>query len=180
MENLQTRTAASGESDKAFDSAGLIETCKLRFRTLEEAESVADFMMRFYPDPQRVLPGLHALLANAVEHGNLEIGYEQKTALIASGEWVAEIMRRLGMEEYRGRMAETVISRRENGIYAVITDQGKGFEWKRYMTVDPSRAGDSHGRGIALACAKSFDKVTYNEAGNQAVTFVSKRLRLQW
>ena len=179
MENSQTRFDMPGQGESE-SHINLIETCKFRFRTLDETEIMVGFMMRFYPDPERALPGLRALLTNAVEHGNLEIGYERKTDLIASGAWEAEVARRQELEEYRNRTAEAVISRRENGIYAVITDQGKGFAWKRYMTVDPSRAGDNHGRGIALACAKSFDKVTYNETGNQVATFVSKRARLQW
>jgi hypothetical protein len=164
----------------SFNAIDLIETCKFRFRTLEDAEHLAGFIAQLYQDPARVLPGVEALLVNAVEHGNLDIGYQQKSRLIAAGGWRAEIMRRQEDDDYRGKTVEVTLSRRQNGIYAVITDQGKGFEWRRYMTADPSRSSHSHGRGIAMACAKSFDKLTYNETGNQAVAFVSRQSPLSW
>lgn len=65
-------------------SFNLIETCKFRFRTLEEAESLAAFMAHCFPEPKRVLPGLAELLLNAVEHGTYDIGYERKSQLIES------------------------------------------------------------------------------------------------
>lgn len=42
-----------------------------------------------------------------------------------------------------------------------ITDQGEGFAWERYLEMDPSRAFDTHGRGIAMARMISFDSVEY-------------------
>ena len=48
------------------------------------------------------------------------------------------------------------------------------------MTIDPARAGDNHGRGIAQANTMSFDKLKYNEKGNQAVAYMSRKGRLEW
>jgi hypothetical protein len=48
------------------------------------------------------------------------------------------------------------------------------------MAIDPSRAGDNHGRGIAQANAVSFDKLVYNPRGNQAIAFVSGQAKLEW
>jgi anti-sigma regulatory factor (Ser/Thr protein kinase) len=127
-----------------------------------------------------VLPGLAELMINAVEHGNLEIGYERKSQLLESGTWKEEIARRLEDEKYWERSAEAVLSRKEDGIYFVVTDQGEGFNWQRYMMIDPSRAGDNHGRGIAQANAVSFDKLAYNAKGNQVVAFVSSHQQLEW
>lgn len=158
----------------------LIDTCKFRFSTLEEAESLAVFMAHIFPDPQRVLPGLAELLINAVEHGNYNIGYERKSQLIEAGTWRAELQRRQTLDEYRGKSVEVVITHKDNGIYAIITDMGQGFQWRRYMSIEPSRAKDNHGRGIAQANALSFDKLTFNEAGNQAIAFVSNLRRLEW
>lgn len=72
------------------------------------------------------------------------------------------------------------ITRKDKGVYVVITDQGKGFEWKRYLNIDPSRAGDNHGRGMAQANTLSFDRLTYNADGNQAIAYVGGRRELQW
>lgn len=161
-------------------SFNLINSCKFHFHTLDEAESLSAFMAHCFPDPQRVLPGLAELMFNAVEHGICGIGYERKSALIESGTLRAEVQRRQGMTECKGRIAEAVITHRDNGIYAVIADPGTGFQWRQYMTIEPSRARDNHGRGIAQANALSFDKLTYNESGNQAIAFVGKTPPLQW
>lgn len=175
----QTR-ALNEELGRHKSSFNLINTCKFHFRTLDEAESLAAFMAHCFPDPQRVLPGLAELMLNAVEHGICEIGYDRKSDLIDSGTLRAEVQRRQTLPEYQNRIAEAVITHKDNGIYAVIADPGSGFQWRQYMTIEPSRARDNHGRGIAQANALSFDKLTYNESGNQAVAFVGKTPPLQW
>jgi CheY-like chemotaxis protein len=172
--------ALSEELTRHKSSFNLIQTCKFTFRTLEEAESLSAFMAHCFPDPERVLPGLAELMVNSIEHGTYDIGYERKSELIESGTLRAEVNRRQTLSEYAERFVEALITHKDNGIYAVITDQGGGFNWKRYMTIEPARARDNHGRGIAQANALSFDKLTFNEKGNQAIAFVSKTPQLQW
>lgn len=178
-EASQTR-ALSEELTRHKSSFNLIETCKFRFRTIDEAESLSAFMAHCFPDAQRVLPGLAEIMINAVEHGTYDIGYEKKSSLIESGTLRAEINRRQAMPDYAARYVEAVITHKDNGIYAVVTDQGNGFNWKRYLTIEPSRAKDNNGRGIAQANAISFDKLTFNEKGNQAIAFVSKTPQIEW
>jgi len=161
-------------------SFGLIHTARFELRSLEEAEALAAFMAHCFPDPQRVLVGLADLLINAVEHGNLEIGYDRKGELLAAGVWRAEVERRLKLPEYKDRIVEALLTRKDNGIYAIISDQGKGFDWKAYMVIDPARASHNHGRGIAQAKAVSFDHMTFNEAGNRVVAFVGEGQALEW
>lgn len=161
-------------------SFNLINSCKFHIRTLDEAECLAAFAAHCFPEPERVVQGMAELMINAVEHGNLEIGYERKSELIEDGTWRAEIERRLSLPEYQSRVAEVTVARREDGVYLVVTDQGGGFNWQRYLTIDPARAADNHGRGIAQANALSFDRLTYNAQGNQAVAFVGQRKRLEW
>lgn len=170
----------SEELKRHRTSFNLIHTCKFTFHTIEEAESLCAFMAHCFPDPDRALPGLAELLFNAIEHGTYDIGYDRKSELIEAGTLRAEIVRRQGLKEYEGRVVEALITRKEDGVYAVITDQGKGFDWKKFMTIEPSRATDNHGRGIAQARAISFDRLTYNETGNQAIGFVSGTQDLKW
>ncbi|MFA5593541.1 MAG: response regulator [Micavibrio sp.] len=158
----------------------MMESCKCRFSTLEEAESLAPFLANCFPNPQRVFAGIAGLLLNAVEHGLYKIGYGKKTDLIETGTLRAEILRRQASPEYQGRHAEAVMMRKDNGVYLIVTDDGDGFQWKRYLTIEPARAKDHHGRGIAHAAALSFDKLTYNEKGNQAVAFVMAAQDLEW
>jgi len=124
--------------------------------------------------------GLIELTVNAVEHGNLEIGYEAKTKLLKNGELTQEIERRMADKKYAGRVVELVVVRKNGGVYARITDQGPGFDWRSYVSIDPARASDSHGRGIAQANAVAFDKLSYNESGNQVLAFMSDTPKLDW
>lgn len=175
----QNRTL-NEELGKHRASFNLIETCKFQFQTLSEAESLAAFIANCFPQPERVLPGLGELLINAVEHGNLGIGYETKTGLVESGIWRSEIERLQQQPHHREKKAEAIITHKTDGTYVIITDQGDGFNWRKYMSIDPARAGDNHGRGIAQAAATSFDKLTFNDKGNQAIGFVGKGGQLDW
>lgn len=175
----QSRILAD-ELGKHRASFNLIDTCRFKFQTLAEAESLAAFMANCFPDPERVLTGLGELLINAVEHGNMEIGYDKKTELLNTGLWRSEVERRQSMPPYNEKYVTATIAHKEDGTYAVIEDEGKGFDWHKYLKVDPARAGDNHGRGIAQANSTSFDKLTYNENGSQVVAFVSRRKKPEW
>lgn len=175
----QSRTLAEelGKHKTSFD---LIDTAKFKFRTLSEAESLTAFLANCFPDPERVLSGLGELLVNAIEHGNLGVGYDKKTELIDTGIWRAEIDRLQTLPQHSHKVCLATIAHKEDGTYVVVEDQGGGFEWQKFMKIDPARAGDNHGRGIAQANTISFDKLTYNEKGNQAVAFVGKDKQLEW
>jgi CheY-like chemotaxis protein/anti-sigma regulatory factor (Ser/Thr protein kinase) len=176
----EQKRSLSEELRRHRASFDLIHTVKFQFRTIDEAEDLAAFVAHCFPDPERVLTGLAELMINAIEHGNLEIGYEGKSQLLEQGTWKEEIARRLEDEKYWHRKAEAVLTRKEDGIYFIVTDEGNGFNWRKYMMIDPSRAGDNHGRGIAQANAVSFDKLAYNAKGNQVVAFVSGHQQLEW
>jgi anti-sigma regulatory factor (Ser/Thr protein kinase) len=116
--------------------------------------------------------GLTELLVNAVEHGNLGITYEEKTALNVSGGWQQEVDRRLAMPENAGKRVELRVERTAAELRFAIRDQGPGFPWKQFLNVDPRRAFDNHGRGIAIARAMSFDAIEYRGTGNEVVATV--------
>lgn len=56
-----------------------------------------------------------------------------------------------------------------------ITDDGVGFDWRPYMEIEPSRATQANGRGIAKANQLSFDQLSYAGKGNQVLA-VTKRI----
>jgi hypothetical protein len=143
---------------------GLMETCKFTFRTLEDIRALDDLLNKFFNDKKQAMTGIHALMMNAVEHGNLGIGYERKAELLVEGLWKEEIQKRLEEPEHIDKRAELVLTRKDGGTYIMISDRGPGFNWGDYLKVDPGRAGRKHGRGIALAYSLSFDKLTYNDA----------------
>ena len=151
---------------------GLVQILKCSFRTLEEAESLSSFLANFFSVPDRVITGISELMVNAVEHGNLGIGYDEKSILVKEGRLKKEIQRRLNDPEWMDRTATVVFERKENACYLQITDQGDGFFWKEFMEVDPARATHNHGRGIAMANVLSFDRLLYNDKGNQVTGMV--------
>ena len=148
---------------------GFLQSGIFRFRTMVEARELAPLLANGCPEPGRAVLGLVELLTNAVEHGNLGITYEEKSALDEQGRVDGEIERRLAMPEYANKYVEVAFSRREDSVEIIVTDQGAGFDWESYLTLDENRAFDSHGRGIAMAKIMSFDRLEYRGSGNQVV-----------
>lgn len=154
-------------------SFGFIDQADFTIRTIEDAENLACFLTNCFPNPDTTLPGLMSLLINAVEHGNLDIGYATKTYLIAKGKWRDEIEKRQESDQFSQRRVYVHLEENEDQILVQIKDEGKGFDWEQYLDIDPTRALDTHGRGIAQANKVSFDELHYNEKGN-CVTAITK------
>ncbi len=148
---------------------GLMEQSVFRFRTLEEAKTLAYYIASCFPEPERVVFGLNELLINAIEHGNLGIAYAEKTRLILSGCWLQEIDRRLAAPEHCEKTARLTFKATKDVISVQIKDDGKGFDWNKYLELSPDRATDPHGRGIAASRIMSFHSVEYLGAGNEVM-----------
>jgi signal transduction histidine kinase len=151
---------------------GLLHTGSFRFRNLEEGNLLAYYLARVCPDPERTIQGMLELLVNAVEHGNLEISYAEKGALILEGCWRDEVQRRLNDPAYRNRYVEIHFRRQDDLLSFTIQDQGQGFDWNQYLEFSPERAFDLNGRGIAMAGKLSFDHLEYRGNGNTVVATV--------
>ena len=77
------------------------------------------------------------------------------------------------MAKYSKRSVHVILERNDDEIRVIIEDEGNGFDWQNYMDIDPARALETHGRGIAQANKISFDELHYNDKGN-IVTAVAK------
>jgi hypothetical protein len=86
-----------------------------------------------------------------VEHGNLRIGYRDKTDLVANGTWLDEVHRRLSLPEHSAKFVEVTIKRSPTNLSVTVTDMGPGFDFQKYLGFDEERVFDNHGRGIAMA-----------------------------
>jgi anti-sigma regulatory factor (Ser/Thr protein kinase) len=114
---------------------------------------------------------LNEMLINAIEHGNCNITYDEKT------DWLAEhgIIDGLFME----RMKDPSIAERKVTFeYTIeptcskffIADEGDGFDWREVKdTSKEENLFELHGRGILMTKNVSRN-ITYNEKGNE-VTF---------
>lgn len=151
---------------------GFLEEGRFLIQTLEEAHTLSVLLAKACPDPNRNVLGLRELMVNAVEHGNLGISYEEKSTLHVNNQWLDEVQRRLALPEYRDKFVTVTYERTPQEIRFLIVDQGKGFDWKPYLTIEPSRVFDSHGRGIALAGKISFDMIEYRNRGNEVLAVI--------
>jgi sigma-B regulation protein RsbU (phosphoserine phosphatase) len=155
--------------NKGLDSLRLMENANFTFQTVEQARDLGALLAKTCPDPGATVIGLTELLINAVEHGNLGITYEDKSKLYASGGWSDEVKRRLALPDNAGKRATVSFERDDHVIRFVIRDEGTGFDWRSYLQVDPQRAFDTHGRGIAMAYRLSFTEIEYRGCGNEVV-----------
>jgi len=150
----------------------LLEEAHFTYRTIEEARGLAAVLARACPDAEATVIGLTELLVNAVEHGNLGITYDDKSALLANGVWMEEVARRLELPENRAKRVDVEFSRGDDELRFTIRDRGNGFEWTRYLEIDPRRAFDRHGRGIIMARHVSFSSIEYRGTGSEVVATV--------
>lgn len=154
------------------DALGMMQTARFSLATLAEVEVLSQFLAGSYPDPQRTLIGISELLINAVEHGNLGISYDEKTRLVTAGLWRGTVDERQKLTEHVNKKVDVVLQRKEDGIYLQISDEGEGFEWWRYLEIDPARATHPNGRGIALANKISFDRLQFTQNGSRVLAVV--------
>ena len=152
---------------------GTLQEAEFEFRTLAEARDLALELSRLCPEPERVALGLTELMVNAIEHGNLEISYDEKSTLCRANAWQLEVERRLELPEYRHRIAHIHVSRCPESLQFIVRDEGPGFSWRTFLGPDPERAFAPNGRGIALARELAFSKLDYLDPGNVVVAKVA-------
>ena len=144
----------------------LTRQARYHFRSPAEARQLAAMWSRFHASSAGVGIGLAELMLNAIEHGNLGITYAEKSELLAADRWHDEVAHRLAAKEFGNRQAELEFTREGAHVRFTIRDEGAGFDWRNYLEMDPARAFDSHGRGIALARQLAFASLEYQGTGN--------------
>ncbi len=122
-------------------------------------------------DANMVRIGLREIIINSIEHGNLNISFEEKTEAILNDRYFEFINERQTHPEYRDKRVkiEYLISA-SKAIYK-ISDQGKGFNHRKFLAAvseDPADLMMAHGRGINMA-KSIFDEVRFNSKGNQVL-----------
>jgi anti-sigma regulatory factor (Ser/Thr protein kinase) len=151
----------------ASDALKNLDSAEFNFRSHEEVNGIATLVAKATSDPERVVLGLSELMFNAVEHGNLGISYAEKSEFLLHGTWADQVASRLADPEYASRRAVLRFERIPGGTSFLVRDQGKGFDWSKYLTINPERMFDLHGRGIAISAASCFDQLEYHGVGNE-------------
>ena len=155
------------------NNLNLLRRAEFCCRTLSDARDLALLLADASLNPARTVVGYSELLINAVEHGNLGIGYDEKTWLNAEGTWTEEVARRLQLPEFTQKSVDVSFERSGSEIRILVRDAGKGFDWQVYMEFSPDRAFDNHGRGIAMAKCLSFDRIEYRGCGNEVLAILN-------
>ena len=112
--------------------------------------------------------GLYELIVNAIEHGNLELGFEEKQKLLESSpqDWMGVLEKRAGEERYRDRKVH-ITCRHERGTCEwVIEDEGRGFDPEAVPSCLGEGVEGLSGRGIFLA-RMQFDELSFLGRGNR-------------
>jgi CRP-like cAMP-binding protein/anti-sigma regulatory factor (Ser/Thr protein kinase) len=109
---------------------------------------------------------LFEMLMNAVEHGNCNISYNEKSAWLEEHGDIIELIRKKNTDE-------RVKSRRVYFSYTInpersrytIRDEGEGFDWRSYLASKQNEMA-LHGRGIMMTGVYT-ENLSYNEMGNE-------------
>lgn len=122
--------------------------------------------------------GIMEIIANAMEHGNLELSGDEKHQLKNQGEdvYLDELAKRAGMDKYKDRTVRVSASINSEVGMIHVADEGNGFDYENLPDpTNPENLFLPSGRGILLA-RSFFDKVTYQGKGNE-VTLVQYNQR---
>jgi len=157
------------EVDVAVKGLATLQTAHFEYKTIDEANHLAKILANTCAEPDAAVVGIAEILINAVEHGNLDIGYDNKTKLVANNGLYNELCQRIQTSPYKDRVVQVDFNRDGRFNTIVVEDQGLGFNWQSYLDFDPERAFDSHGRGIATAKLMSIDEIKYHGCGNKVV-----------
>lgn len=117
---------------------------------------------------ERLHVALFEMLMNAVEHGNCNITYEEKTRWIETHGDILNLIREKCFDPVirrkKVRFSYKITSERS---FYTICDEGEGFDWRSRMN-NPAQGRDlsEHGRGIIMT-GVYVENLVYNDDGNE-------------
>lgn len=145
----------------------LVQQAHFLIKTIEDAKSLSSVLAHIAPHPKETCLGLFELMLNAIEHGNLNISYLEKTELIKTDSLQKEIARRMALAENSEKRVVVIFNRTSEKLEFTISDAGNGFDYRPYLDFSIERAMDNHGRGIMIANKLSFDELEYRGNGSK-------------
>lgn len=179
MQEVRRRQRLSDEIGAHQSAFANIRILRMALSKPQEVEPVCSLLSSVHPAPDKVVQGIYELVQNAVEHGVLRFGLQEKQRLLGLGKWREAIEVRCVDPRYRGEVEATIL-RKDEALVLTVKDSGPGFAWRSHLTVDPSRSSALCGRGIARANTLIFDKLVYNETGNEATALMRLQQPAKW
>ncbi len=112
---------------------------------------------------------LSEALVNGIEHGNLGIGYQQKSDALRHNRYQQMLEERMADPECAGKSVLLEMNLNPEEATFRVTDQGTGFDWRnRPDPTLPENLLKENGRGLSIIFL-FMDGVSFNEAGNEIV-----------
>jgi CheY-like chemotaxis protein len=157
---------------------GMIYHRALGMKITNRLDLVGKIVDRLMLETEQVIPpadrlgihlGLVEMLTNAIEHGNLEITYQEKSQALEgpASQWDELVKQRCLAPACADRLVDLAFHLTKDRCEWLITDQGPGFDWQNIPDPhDPANLLAPHGRGILLTTLQ-FSEVTFIGAGNQ-------------
>jgi CheY-like chemotaxis protein len=109
---------------------------------------------------------LYEALANAYEHGNLGISFEEKSTVLQEPGGIERLVqKRLADPRLAERLIHVHVEYRKDCAVYEISDEGEGFDHRQQVDRPPAGATALHGRGITLI-RHYMDEIGWNEEGN--------------
>jgi len=112
---------------------------------------------------------LREIIINAIEHGNLNIGFDEKSQALLEGNYLEFLHKRQEDPRYNRKVIKIDYVLTDDYVAYRVTDEGNGFDHKKILEKpieELNEAHEQHGRGIYLT-KSVFDRIEYNEVGNQ-------------
>ncbi len=111
--------------------------------------------------------GLYEIIMNAIEHGNLEISFDEKCRAVETNTYGRLLQERLSNPSFSRRRVTIDYHMIPGELHYVVRDEGKGFNWRDWLYLDPSsNLLTPCGRGILLA-RSYLDRVEFNHGGTE-------------
>jgi DNA-binding response OmpR family regulator len=110
--------------------------------------------------------GIEEMISNAIEHGNLAIGFTKKSEALKKGNFGNLIKQKLRNTENSQKRIYISSHLTQKEFSITIKDQGRGFDWMNLPSLSSRSLHSYNGRGILLTKI-FFDEVIYNDIGNQ-------------
>jgi CheY-like chemotaxis protein len=115
------------------------------------------------------------MIINAIEHGNLEVTFEEKSRVLGEGIYTEFIARRQSDPAYENRRVRIEFTVDPNEAVYTISDEGAGFDHRVFFSkeiADVNIPMKLHGRGMIIS-KKIFDEIRYKDPGN-SVTLIKR------
>ena len=110
---------------------------------------------------------LYEIIVNAIEHGNLEITFDEKCEAMKHNAYEALLRERISDPVYSPRRVAIDYRMIPGELHSRVADEGSGFDWQDLAYSDPSRNPlVPCGRGLFLARIY-LDRVEFNKKGNE-------------